>query len=481
MYVCTYQDFLLIRTPFSKRYDLIQKFRGLEGDSLRYNKPVDFMESGLMQKDKWDCWHIDVPFALNTDEAVPAFVNGSYIGGNHGHHGAVLVYSPAHGKTTVDVGSLWKDEKGIFFTLVRVENEDYLSFISENVGIGIENYEFVTQIVGRLVYCENGENTKEISPQEQNIQDIRRSIRHKNKSITAFVDGNARRVLGGLSCDYAEIYEEYEIINPATVAKSLREARPQGGYLKQPDLADFGEPMISCKITYRIEPDGTVLILFDYKKLMNVRFERFLGVMHQEKLDVYGGGIWRYYPKVVPFTTKEGIFDFSKPTSLVGKPFPKEKALTRKYWRDNGSPCERVVDYFRDKKGNDKLAFASGFLPIYDGAPEVRDRQVFNVINMQYTRKHYPMFLEGDLTEFRGIGYKKYFKPLKNKASYYQISVEDKTYIFADLFVETSLDIPISGQVSLLEKSEDVSFEKVGKVLKIKGNNGFAVFVSEYC
>lgn len=49
-----------------KKYNLIQKFRGVENMTIRYNQPVDFMESGLMKKDKWDYWHIDVPFVLNT-------------------------------------------------------------------------------------------------------------------------------------------------------------------------------------------------------------------------------------------------------------------------------------------------------------------------------------------------------------------------------------------------------------------------------
>ena len=81
MFVAVHQGVALVSTPFDDKYDLIQKFRGIGlGESIRYNQPVDFMESGLMQRDKWDYWHIDVPFALNTDEAVPARINNSYIG-----------------------------------------------------------------------------------------------------------------------------------------------------------------------------------------------------------------------------------------------------------------------------------------------------------------------------------------------------------------------------------------------------------------
>ncbi len=479
MILCLANGFATLRTPFNEKYDLIQKFRGMETSSILYNQPVDFMESGLMQKDKWDYWHIDIPFALNTDEAVPAYVNDCFIGANHGHHGAVSVYAPAHRKTVADVGSLWKDDNGVKFTLMRVESEDHLLFLSENTGENVENYAFITKIEGKLVYLENGENTAEIRPEKHGATDLRRAIRYKDKRAVAFTNGKERVVFGEVSCDYAEIREEYEIINPATVAEALRVARPKGGYQKQPDLADYGQPMLSCKITYRIENDGTILSVFNYKKLMNVRFQRFMGIMYQEKLDVYKGGIWRYFPKALPFTTEEGTFDFSTPTPIVGQPFPRSMALTREYWQDNGSPCERAVDYFRDEKGYDKLAFASGFLPLYDGVPEIRNKQVSNVVSLKFTRKHYPTFADGDLTSVRGIGYKKYFTPTADKASYYKVTTEGKTFIYVDFFERTTLEIPVKGTPKCFEKSEGIAYKKENDKLVVTGEHGYGVFVEE--
>ncbi|MBQ8308714.1 MAG: hypothetical protein IJX96_02665 [Clostridia bacterium] len=479
MILCLANGFATIRTPFNEKYDLIQKFRGMETSSILYNQPVDFMESGLMQRDKWDYWHIDIPFALNTDEAVPAYVNNCFIGANHGHHGAVSVYAPAHGKTVADVGSLWKDENGVKFTLMRVSTEDHLLFLSENTGESVENYAFIKKIEGKLTYLENGENTADICPEKQGSSDLRRAIRYKDKRAVAVTNGKEHVVLGEVSCDYAEIREEYEIINPATVAEALRAARPKDGYQKQPDFADYGQPMLSCKITYRIENDGTILTLFDYKKLMNVRFQRFMGIMYQEKLDVYKGGIWRYFPKVLPFTTEEGTFNFSMPTPTVGEPFPKRFELTREYWKDNGSPCERAVDYFRDKNGCDRLAFASGFLPLYDGVPTIRNKQVSNVVSLKFTRKHYPTFADGDLTHIRGIGYKKYFTPTADKASYYKVKAEGKTFIYADFFAKKTLEIPVQGNMKPFEVSEGITYKTESGKIAVTGEHGYAVFVEE--
>lgn len=476
MLLCVANGFAVIRTPFDEKYDLIQKFRGLDGESTLYNKPVDFMEAGLMQRDKWDYWHIDIPFALNTDEAVPAFVNGCFIGGNHGHHGAINVFAPLHNKRIADVGSLWRDERGELFTLMRVCDEENLLFLSQNKGESLTEYDFLKEIVGKLVCVDNGKEREEIFPKGQACVDLRRAIRHKMKKVFAYKDGERKLVSGEYICDCAEIWEEYDIINPATVAESLRAARPLGGFERQPDLAEYGEPMISCRIIYRINADGTVLTDFDYKKLSDVRFQRFMGAMYQEKLNVYKGGIFRYYPKILPFTTQEGCFDFSSPLAILDSPFPKYKQLTRECW-EKDSLNDRVVDYFRDENGRDRLAFACGFLPIYDGKPEIRKNQVSNLATVVHTRKHYPTFADGDLDGVRGIAYKKYFIPAADKVSYYKVSAAGKTFIYVDFFEGKDLQIPVEGEIELLEKSEGILFERKRQVLFVSGEKGYAIFV----
>ena len=478
MFVCVANGFALFRTSFDEKYDLIQKFRGLDNGSILYNQPVDFMESGLMQKNKWDYWHIDVPFALNTDEAVPAFINDGFIGGNHGFYGAITVYAPAHNKTFADAGTLWEDETGVRFTLLRVLDEDTLLFISENIG-SIEQYEFVQEIKGKLSFVDKSSTIEDIVCIEQFVTELKRTIRHKSKRVVAFVGGQEIKVRGEVSCDCAEIREEYDIINPATVADALRKARPNTGFNRQVDLADYGEPMVSCRLTYRVTEDGTVLIFFDYKKRMNVRFQKFMGVMSQEKLDVYRGGIWRYFAKTLPFTTAEGNFDFSQPRNLVNSPFPKSKAITKEYWENAHSPCERVVDYFRDECGQTRLAFACGYLPIYDGHPAIRSHNVSTAMNLVHTRKYYPTFVEGDIQSLKGIGYKKYFIPKTEKSSWYTIDFENKTYVYVDVFEKNNIVIPYQGEVLVFEKSDEILYTITENKIVVYGEKGYAVFVVE--
>lgn len=470
---------VLFRTQFSEKYDLVQKFRGVQ-TALTYNSPFDFAEAGLIRRDKWDCWHTDVPFAISTDEAAPCRVNKEQMGGNHGRNDAVLIRVENHGKTIADIGSLWKDESGTVFTLLRIVSDEHLMFISENVGPSEDNYKFVREISGSLSYLSDGENTSPIPPSdEQSVTYLAPAVRYMKKQVFAFKDGTKKLVVTHIECDYAQILEEYEIINPATVAPALNAARPSGGFSRTPNLADFGKPMILYSMIYHILADGTVLCEFNYNKLTNVHFETCMGAMYQEKLDVYGGGIWRCLPKTLPFTAEEGNFDFSVPTSIAPGNFPKSFRVTKEYWENPELPPDRVVDYFRDNDEHDRLGFACGYLPVYDGKPEKRRENLTYSTNVYRTRKYYPIFMNGELDTVHGIMYKKYFTLNTDRASVYTIQLENKTYVYMDFFDNNVLNVPVKNNVTLFEKSPDVKYKVENGILTAESKHGYAVFTFE--
>ena len=71
MFISASGDVALVRTKYNDTHDLVQKFRGVNNQSIYYNAPVDFMEAGLIDNSKWDYWHIDIPFNISNDEATP--------------------------------------------------------------------------------------------------------------------------------------------------------------------------------------------------------------------------------------------------------------------------------------------------------------------------------------------------------------------------------------------------------------------------
>ncbi|MBE7063735.1 MAG: hypothetical protein E7390_08145 [Ruminococcaceae bacterium] len=479
MFVCLNKYQLLVQTPFSEAYDLVQKFRGLDITRSSFNDPVDFMEAGLIRKDKWDCFHLDIPFHLSNDEVPSSQINGNWNGAGHGDPCCIALHAPRHDKTVADIGSVWVDAAGVSFTLLRIATEDHLIFVSENIGT-LAEYKFVMQITDRLTYLSDGANTLPIPASgEQKTVYLTRAYKFTKKRVVVTKDGKDRILFGSAHCDSARIEEEYLHRNPATVAPALTAARPPGGFASEPDLGDFGETMLIHRLCYHMSADGTVLCEFQYEKKMPVHIGLLLGVMYQERLDVYGGGIYRHIPKTLPVVCEEGTFDFSGLVPMAPGPFPKCTFLGRDFWSVPAAPPDRNVDYFKDTEGNMQLAFACGFLPIYDGVPEKRLQHLENAALLYHSRKMYPLFMDGDVPDCHGIAYRKYFIPERDSGGTYTIRADGKTFIFADFFSEKTFRIPISGPVQLFEKSDSVSYAVKDNILTVSGRHGYAVFYKE--
>lgn len=476
MYVIKNNDSILIRTPFSNKYDLVQKFSGISEFSAGFNHPLNFTEAGLIVREKWDIWHIDIPFAISNDEAPPVVINGEWLGANHEFPGAVTLYVPKHGKTAADIGSIWQDEEETKWILISAL-EDTLTFISENIGESNVKYAFKKYAPSKLIYIENGVNTEEIPLADEFWEGVLKPvIRHTKRRAVAYINGEERVINRGMECDYAEIHEEYEIVNPASMIENICNNRPAEGYTTEIYSA-VGDAMVRVDRIYRIENDGTILCEFTCEKLMDIQLSRCMGAMFQEKLNAYGGGIYRYIPKMKLVETPEGIFDFSVPMNTGSDRFPVNKHVTCEYWEIADNPPDRIVDYFYDKRGKACLGFVCGYLPLYDALSEIRAKKLKSALHLIRTRKGYPYFMDADFNTAHGIAYRKYFKMPGSRASVYTIPYMGKYYLYVDLFDAESISLRIEGQICLHEKSDGIEYTLKDDTLTVSGNKGYAVFI----
>jgi len=477
MYVSINKDIVLFRTPFSEKHDLVQKFRGAVELGADFNNPVDFTESGLIRLDKWDVWHIDVPFAYSNDESPPVMINDNWLGANHKFPFAVSIYIPNHDKTVADIGSMWEDVEGTKWFLLSV-SEDTLTFISENIGESNVKYEFKKTIASKLTYIDNGKNKSEINADVECWLGMMPSIRHVKRKIIAYIDGNPRIVNRALECDYAEIHEDYDIVNPVSMIETLYNNRPKGGY-KNSNYPAMGETMVSVSRIYRIENDGTIICNFNVKKIMDIQLTIVMGAMFQEKLNTFGGGIYRYMPKTKPLKTPEGTFDFSLPYDTAPGPYPNKFYIVPEFWENADNPPDRIVDYFRNPDGKDCMGFACGYLPIYDGVAKTRKDCLESAVLISPGRKGYPLFMAGKIDCAHGIAYRKYFEMPKNRASVYTIPYDGKEYLYLDFFEKKTLAVPTKGNIKLYEKSEGVTYEIENDVITASADKGYALFICE--
>lgn len=496
-------DEIVFRTPYSDAFDLIQVMRGVGEGMADTNHPVDFRLAGLQRKGHGDIWHADRVLAFSTDECTPLVINGEDIGGNHGHPCGVRVCAPRHGKTCRDVGSLWRDEAGVSWTLLRVESPDRLLLLSENIGPSKEAYDFADRVTGIMRCTESGqEQTIRPEAQDGGVQ-LTPAIRHTRREKTCLQGGVWREVTGThTGVREARLTEEYEVINPATVAEAIRQNRPPAGYEVQPSLAR-GEAMVRCRMTYRVLSDGTILCDFDHLLLRPVRFTWYLGIMYQEKCDLYGGGIWRYIPKLLPLADGKRRYDFSLPLSTVQGKLPRSLLLSPDTWADPLSPPDRQLDLIAREDGTYAAAFAGGFLPVLDGAPEKRRACITDAGEIVASGKTYPTFAGGKentrraqaasvpggprgqcFESLRGTGYRKYFRPEPGKnAVLYDVALDEATYVYMDFFSPDvqRLSYPLlKGRgAALLERGGDLTYRLTDSAIEAEGKKGYAVFKLE--
>jgi len=478
------------RTAFSAEYDLVQVLTGLSSLPDK-NCPVDFKLAALQHRGCRDIWHMDQVLAFSTDECSPMVIRGEDIGGNHGHPCALRVAAPGHGRQLADVGTLWRDESGMTFTLLRVESEDSLLLLSENTGPSQTEYAFADHAQGVLICAEKDMSPVSIVPlrQEGGVQ-LTPAIRHRKRELRCCVKGQWLLLNHAEGCEGAEITEEYEIINPATVARVLRSGRPEGGYTVQPSLA-VGEAMFLHRMTYRIEADGTILCSFDHQTLQEVQMSCYLGIMHQLKCDLYGGGIRRYIPKVKPFTAKGRALDFSRPCLTTGETIPNNVPLTPDLWTNPASPPDRQLDFLCRADGTAAVGFACGFLPVEDGRPECRAQSIDEAAVLVSSCKTYPTFAGGmtsgregrSYPRLKGTAYKKYFLPPAAGHAVYTVPCGEDTYVYMDFFADEpcAASWPVKAGERLVPLETTVSWQAEDGWLTARGASGYACFLLQSC
>lgn len=463
-------------TDFDEKYNLVNRFKSTDLLKSHYNRPVDFVSTGLIRKSEIDPWLPDVVLSITTDEATPVEVCGEYIGGNHGDPCLLKMRVSNHTKTVADIGSVWTDGEGINFTLLRVE-ENYLYFVSDNLTGDKLKYCFKRSLSGSLIHKAGAINVEEVVTESVECVYLSSSLRHIDRRIVCHRDGLTFELSRSAECDSAEIIDEYVIINPATVAEDVVRRRPANGYCDNPFLSEYGEGMIRYKAVYRIDETGAVLTDFEQEKLFDVSWERTMGHMSQKRRDAFGGGIYRYIPDSIAFSATNGEFDYSSPVSIEEGEYPETAYLGREAFLDKDYPLDRIVDIFKDRDGNACLGYATGYLPIYDGTPEIRKERITNAVFLYRSKKYYPTFANKNFNSAKGVGYKKYFKCCGDTSYHYSVDYEGKRYHYLDFFGNDKLVLDIAADSHIHHVSGDAEVLIEGDHLFACGSHGSVVVI----
>lgn len=271
----------------------------------------------------------------SSDDICPAYVNGSYIGGNHGWGFATKITKTSHGKTFSDIGSIYSDTSGTEFVIVSITDANNFVILSENLAVDGYSYSYNLNPSGTLSHVSGGEHDDDISSYTyENIANLHTSV--TNHTLKMVVDDGEFSTDGDYLTNRFDVNESYDVLDLPSVYSKLVAGAP---FSANPTLPSLGaDVLFNHTITYRFDENGNNLILHSFRAYKKLNF-RFHGFLQQAPLTESGSTI--YIPNVSNMTVGAKTWEFTKGTSFDTPSTTIE--IKEENWIDDSTPPYRFA------------------------------------------------------------------------------------------------------------------------------------------
>jgi hypothetical protein len=446
-------DYIYLSSEYDATKNIVKKVQYNRAATFANNSNVNFVSSYLALK------NADQKTSLTAikeegDDICPAYLNGSYIGGNHGWNQPLVLTKTGHGKTFEDIGSIYIDSASKQFVILRIVDANNLWIVSTNQATDGFTYTFVAP-TGALVYVSDGLNTGTISTfTVASVGNMQTSIAKIGTSII-LDDKTAITTDGEYSCKYADVIEEYNVIDLPSIISKITLNRPVGGYSSNVVFSGLGaDYLFKISIVYRFMDNGTTLIFTNFRNYKKLVFN-FHGFIQASALT--SGNI--YIPKSLPISDGVKTWDFRKVENWTSAPNAAIN-LTSAYWENPLSPPDRIVN------SNSDIIHHVGYLTDR-GAGFNRKDKISDSIYLYTSRKLYP---KGDSIQrnleansfISSVAFRSYRNPANNptgRTNYDWFELDGIIYIYLDYHGSLSDKIVsentwIGRKIEVLEKND---------------------------
>lgn len=464
--VVRYGEDVIIRSPFSAADDLVVRV------GKGANRQINFGGARL----------VDTGVGMTAaelgggrlihgcgDDATPWNLNGTYIGANHGCSDAREVASVGHGRTTADLGTVWRDGAGAEFVLLKIEDADKLWFLSVNQGDGAIR-RFGRAPAGPALTRGDGQS---IPFTDAHMVQLRPACRIARQEY--LLDG--QRPLGEaepVTCEFLDMVEDYDIINPGSLVRDMMEHPGE----ERSFVGDHLEAVVSNSIIYRFHPNGACVI--DYHALALQEFNLgYMGFVQSAKLTAGTNYTAHEYfiPKTVPFTQDDIAYDFrSGQDYRAAPPSALYFSVDKQNVEDPGSLPERFIQMLGHEE-NGRVAHDIGYALGYSlvtgmTVPETRAADCGRALFLYTSAKSYPAAVDTKIgnpiragTEFFCRAYRCYFNPgaQPNASFAYWYRDGDSIILCADYHRPVDRDVLslpaecLGRAVSVIERTQSVT------------------------
>jgi len=387
---------IYIRTKWNDNYDLVQSLihnRDEVGD-ITDNKAVRFYKQYTIDKDTPYESTVSasevILFTQGTDDNCPMYINGGYIGANHGFGGIYVATSSTHGKEIADEGSKWEDSASVEYTILRVVDADTLWLISENT---ISPPSWYTKPVANATtfsHVSGATNTSDFTVATTTTTQWWPAL--QNKSVRFLIDKQEFTDDGVYQGDNFDIIEGYEIKD---IYSTLTYAQSQTG---SADHISFDDSSITAIIkmqnTYHYTPNGGCSVLTSFNSIDEIGL-LFYGGVQAGLLLTQGGNIYMYIDGLNSYVEGAITYDWTAIHEITDAADVTAHKLSTANLTDANTPSKTYLQYTTDGDGDKVYGLCLGYNPMVGRTQDsIRKNLLTDEFQITTTRKSYPYGIE---------------------------------------------------------------------------------------
>lgn len=372
---------------------------------------------------------------INGDDSAPVRMMGATVGANHGYSRTVLT-AANHGKTNSDVGSVWSN--GAYeWVIIQIISVNQLAVTCRTANIALSTGNTLTHVSGAT-------NTANIVPTSVSAKQWYPML--KNHKVNLSLDGqnnNDVNLDSGFN-DSLKISESYDLMEKADIVEWL--------------ILNGGKEVTSysaasaCNVshTHTFNSDLTDVISANFFVYKDLSAATDLMFTQSAPLEPVNNELLYYVPRSVAFTHESVAYDFSKPQNVADLNITARIDFTSARTESGQALPDRLVMLAGD------IGYASGYLPILDAAPDVRNSLTSKGLQISQAKdasgrpspKLYPYLVDSLTTLQAGanyscVAYRAYFERpgITARTVQYDVPHGNESYLFLDWHSGDFVDI----------------------------------------
>ena len=365
---------------------------------------------------------------INGDDSAPVRMMGATIGANHGYSRTILTLEN-HGKTNADVGSVWTN--GTYqWVILQIISTSQLAVTCRTLNIALTLGNTLTHVGGAT-------NTASFTPTAILAKQWYPML--KNHKVNLMLDNKVHNELNlesGFN-DSLKISESYDLMEKVDIVEWLI---LNGGK----EVTNYSAAS-ACNVshTHTFNSDLTDVISANFFVYKNLSAALDLMFTQSARMQAVSGEVLYYVPRSVAFIHESVNYDFSKPTNVANLTITNRIDFTAARTEAGGVIPDRLIMLAGD------LGYATGYLPVLDASPDVRNSKTSKGIQISNSEaKVYPYLVDDLATlptgaNYACVAYRTYFKrPTETRRTVqYDVPHGNDAYLYLDWHTGDFVDI----------------------------------------